>query len=80
MFLTEEISHSSLPPPEREVSTAGMANSTGGNHLFVFTSPFSTSYGGRPAGAEVAGKGGKKTGVGFPAPFDVSNVWKSKVR
>lgn len=29
MFLTDKVSHSSLPPPEREVSTAGMANSTG---------------------------------------------------
>lgn len=60
MFLTEEISHSSLPSPEREVSTAGIANSTGGNHLFVFTSPFSMLYGGRPAGAEVAGQGARK--------------------
>lgn len=80
MFLTEEISHISLLPPEREVSTAGITNSTGGNHLFIFTSPFSTSYGGRPAGTEVAGKGTKKTRAGFPARFDASSVWKSKVR
>lgn len=69
MFLTEEISHSSLPPPEREVSTAGIANSTGGNHLFVFTSPFSTSYCGRPAGTEVAGKGGRKDPCGLSSSF-----------
>jgi len=70
MFLTEEISHSSLLLPEREVSTAGIANSTGGNHLFIFTFPFFTSYGGMPTGTEVAGNGAKKTRVGFPACFD----------
>lgn len=69
MFLTEEISHSSLPPPEREVSTSGMTNSTGGNHLFVFTSSFSTSYGVRPTGAEVAGKGAKKDPRGLSSSF-----------
>lgn len=74
MLLTEDISHGSLPPPEREVSTAGIANSTEGNHLFIFTSPFSMSYSGRRAGTEVAGKGAKKTCAGFPACFDVSSV------
>lgn len=60
MTLTQEISHSSLPPPEREVNIAGMANCTGGNHLCVLTSPFSMSYRGSPAGSEVAGKGAKE--------------------
>lgn len=74
MFLTEDISHSSLPPPEREVSTAGIANSREGNHLFIFTSPFSMSYSGRPAGTEVAGNGAKRTCTGFPVCFDTSSV------
>ena len=48
MFLTEQISHSSLRPSEREVSTAGITNRTRGNHRCVSTSPYPTSHGSRP--------------------------------
>lgn len=59
MFLTEQISHSSLRPSEREVSTAGITNRARGNHRFASTPLFSTSHGGRPACSEPAGQGGK---------------------